>query len=305
MRKITLFTLMLFIAAAGARADEVTLANGDRLSGRILSEDKTTITLEHEAAGTITLKRAFVKKVQRAEPEAEIAEAAAPEAPAEVKPDREWKRELALGASISSGNTEEEQFSGKLFANGKGPEDEWTFSASGYLSESDGEAKAERYDGMGRYGASFGDQLAWYHFYMAEATHDRFANIKLRLTPSAGVGYWFSDEEKWKAMAEAGLGVEWTRFRDNTARRTDPVGMTRAFVEKHFSGNSILTQNFTLWPNLSDVAEYRFKSETVFTNPVTERLNLKFSLVDEYQSEPGAGTKKNDVRLTSELELSF
>ena len=49
----------------------------------------------------------------------------------------------------------------------------------------------------------------------------------------------------------------------------------------------------------------RLRSETSFINPINDTLSLKLTLSEEYDSEPGAGVKKNDLCFTSELVYSF
>ena len=57
-----------FIAAAGfmslillsvgiVQADEIYLTNGDRLSGRIVSENEDKLVLEHDSIGSVTVNR--------------------------------------------------------------------------------------------------------------------------------------------------------------------------------------------------------------------------------------------------------
>lgn len=278
-----------------ALADEVHLANGDRLSGRVLSQDDQAVVLEHDALGTITLDRTRVASVALSEP----AEAPQPAA-------RAWKRRFALGASLSEGNTEQGELSAKLRANGKTDRDELTAAAEGYLSQRDGQTNARRYAGSFRYAFSFGRELAWYNFYKVEADHNRFANIDWRLTSSVGFGYWFSEEPPLMAMAEIGFGWERTRFRDGVTDDSEPVLIPRGFLEKSFSTGAALSQEVTLWPQVGeDAGAVRLKVETVFTNPIRDGLSLRMRFVDEFNSDPAGSAERNDVRLSSELAWDF
>jgi len=57
MRKIvTVAGIFLFWGAAGAWADQVTLKNGDRLTGAIVKADGKTLLLKTDYAGDLTLK---------------------------------------------------------------------------------------------------------------------------------------------------------------------------------------------------------------------------------------------------------
>ena len=79
------------------------------------------------------------------------------------------------------------------------------------------------------------------YFYKLEADHDRFANINYRLTPAIGLGYWFSDTDDYKLMLEAGMGIEYTKFRDSSADSDELIIIPRAFLEKKLIGNSMIS----------------------------------------------------------------
>lgn len=302
----TLFAAVPILLFAGVVfADEVVLKNGDRLSGTVTRSNDEVVVLEHEALGSVTLRRVFVERVEREEEEPLRRETAEP-APAFPPVEVEWKRQMALGAMITQGNTEEAGLTGRVSVNRKREKrDEWTFKAEGNVSEVNGSMNAKRYAGLLRYAYSFGPDAAWYHFYKGEAEHDRFADITYRVVPSTGVGYWYSDDPPFKAMIEAGLGWERTEFR-LAGRESGPVLAPRGFLEYTFPKGAVLSQEVTAWPDLEDPAgEYRFRSETIFSNPITRTLSLQFRLVDEYDSDPASGAEKNNLRATSELNWQF
>jgi len=56
MRRILLTVLSLLLIACSARADQVVLKNGDRLTGKIVSGDGKTLLLKSEFAGDVTIQ---------------------------------------------------------------------------------------------------------------------------------------------------------------------------------------------------------------------------------------------------------
>src|SRR5579872_3080614 len=69
MRKIVMVTgMFLSLGIAGARADQVTLKNGDRLSGAIVKADGKELVLKTDYAGDLTLKWSAVDAFTTAEP---------------------------------------------------------------------------------------------------------------------------------------------------------------------------------------------------------------------------------------------
>ncbi len=123
--------------------------------------------------------------------------------------------------------------------------------------------------------------------------------------PSAGVGYWFYDLDDMKLMAEAGLGWERTEYRGGTTTSSELVLIPRGYFEKQLLPNLKFSQDLTLYPAVDDFGDYRLHSETVFTSPLTKKLSLNFSFIDDYDSSPPAGTEENDLRIISSLKYSF
>ncbi|HVI80263.1 MAG TPA: hypothetical protein VM715_19315, partial [Candidatus Acidoferrum sp.] len=68
MRQLTSFVvLIVVVAAVPALADQVSLRNGDRLTGTIVQSDGKTLVLHTEYAGDITVKWDSVKGIESSE----------------------------------------------------------------------------------------------------------------------------------------------------------------------------------------------------------------------------------------------
>lgn len=215
-----------------------------------------------------------------------------------------WQGEFSLGYSKSSGNTQSGQLSTALSANRKTDSDEFTIKGSSFYSSSERKMNAQKWSGMVRYAFSFWEKK-WYNFYKLESDHDRFANIDYRIIPSIGIGYWFSDEPDWKLMMELATGLEHTDFKDDTEDSDEAIAVTRLFLEKKLFGNSKIKQDLYVYPSIEDPSEFRIHSETTFDNPIDDKLSLRLSLLDDYDSEPAKNAKKNDLTFTSSLVYSF
>ena len=192
----------------------------------------------------------------------------------------------------------------RLSVHRKTDQDEFHLKGDNYYSSSNKEMNAQQWNAMTRYAYSFWKNK-WYYFYKLEGSHDRFANIDYRIIPSTGLGYWFSDEADWKAMFDVGIGLECTNYRDNTKRDREGVLIPRAFFEKKLVGESRISQDITFYPSLEDTGKMRVHSETALTSPLSEKLSLRFSFIDDYNSEPSGGIKKNDFKFISSLNFSF
>jgi len=217
-----------------------------------------------------------------------------------------WTREISAGYDKATGNTRDSQLSlDALLSRKRQSKDEITLKGSVYYSSADRKMDDQKWYGLGRYAFSFGSDKKWYNFYRFEADHDILADIDYRLVPAAGLGYWLYDLPELKLMVEAAIGLEYTEFRSAKEETKEMVLAPRAFFEKKIFDRLIFSEDFYAYPQVEDFSKYRLRSETSFTSPLTESLSLKFSLIDDYNSDPPEDIKKNDMQFISSLMYSF
>jgi len=287
------------------RADVIYLKNNDKITGEVLEETEESVSIKTEAIGIISVKKDSIERISNV---IEERIAMDEERIAKEKEDDlrriNWKKEISLGYNISSGNTESSQLTLAAFINRKTKHDEFTIKGDTYYSSSNEKMDAQRWSALIRNDFNFWGNK-WYNFYKLDADHDRFANIDYRLIPSTGIGYRFSDTPKWKAKLEGGLGFEHTSYRDATKDSGEATLLGRAFFDKKFFDNLSITQDITIYPSIEDRGQFRLHSETSFISPINEKLSLRFSFVDDYDSDARGNIKKNDLRFTSSLVHSF
>ena len=68
MQKSCLAVLLMVVVAPSVFADQVTLKNGDRLTGSIITSDPKTLVLKTDYAGAVTIKWDFVQQVESSQP---------------------------------------------------------------------------------------------------------------------------------------------------------------------------------------------------------------------------------------------
>ncbi len=277
----------------------VYLNNGDRISGIIVIDEKDYLILKNDLLGNVKIKKTLVKKLDKAT-KVEIAE------PVNKKPNL-WKTEIALGFDMSEGNTVKSSYAGDFYANRKTNYNEFTMKGGGSYAETESRMDTQKWYGMIRYAYSFMDRR-WYQFYKFESNHDKFANIDYRLIPSTGVGYWFSDKPELKAMTEIAIGLENTHFRGDNPTKYEAVLIPRIFVEKKLLGDTVISQEIIFYPSLSYMGDYRLYLQTSLKNPLTDRLFLRVSFIDNYNSCPAnadTDTKRNDMQLVTSLGYTY
>jgi len=281
----------VFLMWNSAYTEEFYLKNGDRVSGQIISENENILLIETEAMGQISVSKDFLA-IEKSE---KVVSA--------VK-EKLWSGEFSLGYNESGGNTQNSQMVNSFYLNRKTDHDEFIIKGDGSYSSTNKKMDSQNWRGMSRYTFSFGEK-SWYNFYKLEGDHDKFAGVDYRMVPSVGLGYWFSDKQDWKAMVEAGLGLEHTSYNDGTDDGNELVLTPRAFFEKKIFKAVTISQDMTLYPSLKDVGEFRLRLEMALTSPINEKMSLRFSFIDDYDSLPAENAKKNDTKIISSLVYSF
>ena len=295
---LSLLAFLGMVCGGSVYAEVICLKNGDTITGVVVSESKSSVSVKTEAMGTVSVGKRFIKEIISADKEASKIK----ERTKEVV----WKREITAGYDTSRGNTRSENFSAGVFINrNKKHVDEITAKGNVYYASTNRRMDTQKWYALGRYAFSFGRTKRWYNFYKVEGDHDRFANIYYRIIPASGIGYWFYDIPGLKLMAETAAGLEHTDYYDETKTSDEFVLIPRGFFEVKLYEFLIFSQNVLLYPIVRDLRSYRIHSETALTVSLREALALRLSLVDDYNSKPPDGTKKNDLKFISSFVYTF
>ncbi|MCP5112394.1 MAG: hypothetical protein GY953_16340, partial [bacterium] len=60
--------LSVLLLAAGARADQITLSNGDRVTGSIITSDADSVTVKTEVMGEVKIQRSGIASITAGDP---------------------------------------------------------------------------------------------------------------------------------------------------------------------------------------------------------------------------------------------
>jgi putative salt-induced outer membrane protein len=307
MRKLKIFIfLVCFLWAASAQAIEIYLKNGDKITGDIKADDGVSVLVETKALGEIKIDKSFID-LPRTYPQQYAPLAKPLQTPVVVVvPAVVWKKDLSMGYTQSGGDTQKQLWNFDTTLDRKTPSNEENMKIDSFYSSTDGKMDGKKFYGMLRYAYSFGDNLKWYNYYDIEGTQDYFSDIYYRLNPSTGVGYWFSDTDDLKVKTELGLGYQYTDYRIETSPDNgEPVLVPRFFIDKRLIGNLHLSEDLAYYPSLEDFNDYRFRSETDLVNQITQQWSLKISYVNDFDSVPPLGFKKDDYTWVTSLVYHF
>jgi len=319
-------------AAAAAAPDVVTLKNGDRLSGRIVKMVGGSLALETAAAGTIAISFADVASIAttrslpiefnsgetvtgRLESRVDGVYLVSDLLPAGVKVKPEeivaiarpepkiWSGSFRLGIGYSDGNTDTASASAGAEVRRKTAADTFRIFAETIYEERDGETSAQRTSGGSQYEYNFTER--WYGKAFVSLENDRFKDLNLRTTVGAATGYKFVMEEDVLLQADVGPAYVNENYRSGTEDRDFVALQIGERFEWQISDGQSLVQTLQVFPNTEKFSDTLIQAAIAYKRTVVGNLFFDITLADEYDTEPAAGRKRNDFRMTAGLGYSF
>jgi putative salt-induced outer membrane protein len=152
-----------------------------------------------------------------------------------------------------------------------------------------------------RYDRNISDRT--FGFVFTNFDHDRFQELDLRNVLGGGLGYHAIKTPATTLDLSAGLTFDQEYFTALT-RRSAEIVLGEAFDHK-LNDRVNLHERLDLYPNLSDMGEYRMVFDTAMITKLGKAFSWQVDLSDRYQSNPLFGLKKNDLLLTTGIRLTF
>ena len=325
--------LALLWASQLAVADTVSLNNGDKITGTIQEINPTSVIVQTPYAGRMTIDRTAVKTLQ-SEKTVSITSASGPKQDRYVSPapgDKgwvetaafvpppppaparhtsyldlgpNWKNQLALGVSNTTGNDETTTFAGELSFHYEKKPDELSLKFLGAYGMSNGSQNAGLFAQTAVYRHMIDDRLFLY--VDDDVRYDAIKGISLQATATGGLGYKLFDQEKFKLDVRGGPGATYQKTfdgRENIAAAAEAGLRLQYIINERVN----LTHEDTYTTSLCDFDMWRIHSETALNIKLDlERgLGLKLAFYDDYENQVSAGRKNNDTRLMLSLTLDF
>jgi|GEM_PF-1143519 len=217
-----------------------------------------------------------------------------------------WSGDIFAGYTNTSGNTDKGTASLSVGALRKFDSSDLKLKGNLFYSESDNKMDEQKWDVSAKYSLDFSDQSSWFSFYQIRADHDYFSDIDYRITPSVGIGYHLAQTEDWTWDADAGLGYRITRYRINTAADDETaVASAHTFFKKAVLEKAFVSEDLTVTPGLESGSGVVATSETVFSNPLSEDLDLELKYIIDFDSEPADGKSKTDRQFVVGIKYKF
>jgi putative salt-induced outer membrane protein YdiY len=340
MRGLIIFAWICFPGLLAA--DQLTLKNGDRVTGKIVKKDGDKIAVKSDLMGEVTIPWSSVTAIASDEPlsvvlqdgktvtgkvatvEGKVQIAAASAPLPEVASIRNaveqaayerlqhpgwlelWAGTLDLGLAATRGNAKTETFTTALTAIRATRTDKTTvYFNQIYATATVNQKSAETAQavrGGWAHNRNLGARLFVNVFNDYE--FDRFQNLDLRFVGGGGLGYSTIKTERAKLDVLAGADYNREQFSTPLTRNSAEAFWGDDWSYKVSRATSF-SQSFRMFNNLSDTGVYRVNIDMGAATAVRKWLSWQVTASDRLLSNPVPGRQKNDLILSTGFRVNF
>lgn len=137
----------------------------------------------------------------------------------------------------------------------------------------------------------------------ASARYDDIAKIDYRIKVSPGLGVYFVKNDRFTFLTEAGPAFVIEKVDEVSS---DYLALRIAErTEYKINHRAKFWQALEYLPKIEDFGEYLLTFEAGVESALTDRLNLRLVLQDNYDSTPADDAGKNDITLIGGLSVSL
>ncbi|MHB1245623.1 MAG: DUF481 domain-containing protein [Sulfuriferula sp.] len=333
---LPLFCLLI----SSAHADQITLSNGDHISGKILRMEAGKLTLKTTWSmpeKIITVSWSAVKQIELSKPAHVVLQTG--EFDGTVESDSQGKMQIATGSTkgeqlrrddivainpVKPVDPDAFKYSGRLdaglgFVRGNTETSNYYFGGQmkvenhlnrtvikGDLRHETGAnsvVTTDRSRLSGKYDRFRSKRMYLYAQGILE--QDRLANINLRTTLGAGSGYQVYRGENLNLGLESGLSLIHTNFK-NAPDVNEPALRLGVEYDQYFWNRALKVENSSeVFLPLTSYADTLLRSKTAFLVPVGESITTGLAFTVNWDRQPAAGKKPLDTSLQATLGYGF
>jgi len=313
MRSVSALCLaaaMMCTASMAHGVDHLRLRDGDRLTGTVVRQTNDAVVFDHNVLGRMTVPLDEIviddQDAQRRQLYRDVALAAMQDAAdADVVPvEKEWVSYFEFGGAAAFGNSDTQNFNLAFETVRKTETTRTTIDASYYYDASDGDRSDSKFT-AGILNDWFFKDSDWLFFATARYDYDEFNSWTQRVQAFAGPGYELIKRDNYDLTLRAGLGAT-REFNSND----DDVRLDALFgvdVNWKITERQRFHFDSTIFPQLTDLGEFRTLTNAKWSVLVDEESNLSLSIgvQHEYQSIVAPGDEEHDIRITANLRIDF
>jgi putative salt-induced outer membrane protein YdiY len=319
-----------------ASADEVTLRNGDRLTGRVLAKSLDELSLETTYAGLVKIrwsevaslhtdgpvqvllvgKSDTVRGALASEENGRIRIGTQPGAvlPREIayinpKPEesgigRSYTGHINASAAYAHGNSPMNRSYGDAEFVARAKRDRYTLSGRINKASEAGLQTASAWLGSGSYDRFIGDERRFLYL-RGSLEHDRFKDLDLRRTVGAGYGWELFETARTTISLRTGLDHVSVDRLVAADENYPALGWGVKVLHKVSDGGAELFHDQEGFWNLSDTEQVTVRSRTGLRVPLMDRISGSLQLNVDWERDPAEGRKPTDSTLLMGLTYAW
>lgn len=220
-----------------------------------------------------------------------------------------WDTTVALGATLTSGNSDTLAANASIAASREGEKHEIRLGAEANYGEADfettvdgttttsTETTTQNAKALANYKRKFG---RIYGYSDDNILHDDLGGIDYRMTLGVGGGGYVIEGDNSKLGTEMGVAY----IREELADNTENDGIFMRFAARHdhqFSDTARIWESVEYLPNTEDFGDYLVNAEAGAEAALNSTLSLRIVLQDRYDSTPPGDNDENDLSLVSSV----
>ncbi len=216
-----------------------------------------------------------------------------------VNADENFTGSVTVGGLLTRGNSDTEQLTVNAEAVRRTETDRITLGAGYFfgrqrdLNTGDKTTTTDNWFALGKYDYFLDEKL--YAFGAMRVEKDRIADLDLRLTPSAGVGYQWAEGPEFNFNTEAGLAFVHEQYTNDDTE--DHVAARLAYhVDKQLNDKVSLFHNLVYLPSLERLDDYNLIADGGVRATLTEQMFTEFKIQWNYDSTPAPTASRSDLR---------
>ncbi|MBI4565681.1 MAG: DUF481 domain-containing protein [Planctomycetes bacterium] len=315
-----ILALVLTFLAGSLFADEVTLKNGDKLTGKVLSLAEGRLRFETAHSGIVSIDWNEIASLKTEATTrlrlrtGELLEGTlSPGAPGRLKvhsegvaepvevefaqvktlnePPAEWHGSIDLAARATDGNTHTTTALLGMEATRATEVDALIFKAVFRYGDTRGIVTERNGYGLIKYDYLFTETI--YGYTSGELFSDRFQDLTLRTIVSAGLGHIFARTPETELRADVGLAFIANDFRD-ADDEAHAGARVSAFLRQALPLGMEVTDTAALYPNFEHGSDWQFRNDAALATAVGESWSLRVGMITEFDNDPPDGRRKYD-----------
>lgn len=342
MRNILSAAVVAALSAGAFAQDKITLANGDVLTGTIKTMADGKVTIASPVLGDVTVPMSNISDlVTKAQVELEtksgdrlkrrivgmeggnmrlegdttsLALDNLGMINPPLKPKPKWEGSLKIGGFWAEGNTDRRSVNAALDASMRREDDRITFDASwNYSEDKDGDPTSPSYRqwNLTQRRATSGLKYdyfvskRWYALVTARVLGDTLADLDMRFSGGAGVGYTWIEDSTTTFLTEVGLSYVNENYRSNTPS-TDTVAARVAYKLTHqLSAATRLVHGVEAFPSTENISDTYLLGRTEIVTSLTESMLASLAHEIDFDNTPAPGRDRVDNRILLSIGWSF